>query len=224
MELRAKFDQREVVRPGDEAWRPSPMAGVERQMLDRIGEEVARATSIVRYAASARFSAHTHGGGEEFFVLAGSFHDDAGNYPEGTYVRNPIGSSHAPWAGPDGAVLFVKLHQFVATDTRHIVIDTRTATWREGRAGALVLALHAHGSEQVCIVRWPASTRLVRHGHPGGEELLVLEGSFEDDHGAYPKGSWLRSPDRSEHAPVTGPEGAVLYMKTGHLPGYTGTL
>ena len=34
------------------------MAGVERQMLDRVGEEVARATSIVRYAASARFSAH----------------------------------------------------------------------------------------------------------------------------------------------------------------------
>jgi anti-sigma factor ChrR (cupin superfamily) len=218
MELRAKFDCREVVRPGDEDWRPSPMAGVERQMLDRIGEEVARATSIVRYAASARFSAHTHGGGEEFLVLSGSFHDDAGDYTEGTYVRNPIGTSHAPWAGPDGAVLFVKLHQFVATDTRRVVLDTRTATWREGGpAGSLVLPLHEHGGEQVCLVRWPASTRLVRHAHPGGEELLVLEGTFEDEHGAYPKGSWLRSPDGSSHAPITGPEGALLYVKTGHL-------
>jgi len=94
------------------------MAGVERWMLDRIGDEVARATSIVRYAANARFSAHTHGGGEEFLVLAGSFHDAHGDYLEGAYVRNPIGTSHAPWAGPEGAVLFVKLHQFAAEDAQ----------------------------------------------------------------------------------------------------------
>lgn len=194
------------------------MAGVERQMLDRIGEEVARATSIVRYAANARFTAHSHGGGEEFFVLAGSFHDDSGDFTEGYYVRNPIGTSHAPWAGPDGAVLFVKLHQFVATDTRRVVLDTRTATWREGGpAGSLVLPLHEHGRERVCLVRWPASVRLARRAHPGGEEILILDGSFEDEHGAYPKGSWLRNPDGSDHAPVTGPEGALLYMKTGHL-------
>lgn len=218
MELRANFGRREVVRPGDEAWRPSPMAGVERQMLDRIGEEVARATSIVRYAANARFSAHNHGGGEEFLVLAGSFHDDSGDYTSGVYVRNPIGTSHAPWAGPDGAVLFVKLHQFAAADARHVVIDTRSATWREGGPSAsLVLPLHEFGGEKVSLVRWSPSTRFARHSHPGGEELLVLEGSFEDEHGAYPTGSWLRSPDPSEHAPFTGPDGALLYVKTGHL-------
>jgi anti-sigma factor ChrR (cupin superfamily) len=218
MELRADFGRREVVRPGDEAWRPSPMAGVERQMLDRIGEEVARATSIVRYAANARFSEHTHGGGEEFLVLAGSFHDDSGDYAEGAYVRNPIGTSHAPWAGPDGAVLFVKLHQFTAADTRHVVIDTRAATWREGgSSGSLVLPLHEFGGEKVSLVRWPSSTKLAKHGHPGGEEILVLDGAFEDEHGAYPNGSWLRSPHLSEHAPFTGRGGALLYMKTGHL-------
>ncbi|HZJ63763.1 MAG TPA: cupin domain-containing protein, partial [Kofleriaceae bacterium] len=132
MELRADFARREVVRPDDEVWRPSPMAGVERWMLDRIGDEVARATSIVRYAANARFSAHTHGGGEEFLVLAGSFHDAHGDYLEGAYVRNPIGTSHAPWAGPEGAVLFVKLHQFDAADTRNVVVATPTAAWRDG--------------------------------------------------------------------------------------------
>jgi anti-sigma factor ChrR (cupin superfamily) len=219
MELRANFGLREVVRPGDEAWRASPMAGVERQMLDRIGDEVARATSIVRYAADARFSAHTHGGGEEFLVLAGSFHDDSGDYPEGAYVRNPIGTSHAPWAGPGGAVLFVKLHQFTAADAGRVVIDTRTATWRAGGSGSLVLPLHEFGSEKVSLVRWAPSTNLARHPHPGGEEILVLEGGFEDEHGAYPKGSWLRSPDVSEHEPFTGPEGALLYVKTGHLTG-----
>jgi anti-sigma factor ChrR (cupin superfamily) len=220
MELRANFDLREVVRPGDEAWRPSPMAGVERQMLDRIGEEVARATSIVRYAANARFSAHSHGGGEEFLVLAGSFHDDSGDYLEGAYVRNPIGTSHAPWAGPDGAVLFVKLHQFAGADARHVVIDTRAATWREGgSSGSLVLPLHEFGREKVSLVRWAPLRKLPRHPHPGGEETLVLDGGFEDEHGAYPKGSWLRSPHLSEHAPLTGPDGALLYMKTGHLTG-----
>src|SRR5262245_17166193 len=184
MELRAQFDRREVVRPGDEEWRASPMAGVERQMLDRIGEEVARATSIVRYAASARFSPHSHGGGEEFLVFEGSFHDDAGDYTEGAYVRNPIGISHVPWAGSDGAVLFVTLTRLVAPATRRIVLDTRSATWREGGpSGSLVLLLHEHGPEKVSLVRWLPSARFMRRIHVGGEELLVLEGSFEDEHG-----------------------------------------
>jgi anti-sigma factor ChrR (cupin superfamily) len=219
MELRADFARREVVLPGDETWRPSPMAGVERRMLDRIGEEVARATSIVRYAANARFSAHTHGGGEEFLVLAGSFHDAHGDYLEGAYVRNPIGTSHAPWAGPEGAVLFVKLHQFAADDAQHVVIATRTAAWRDGPvAGAAVLPLHEFGTEKVALERWAPATRFARHRHARGEEILVLDGAFHDEHGAYPKDSWLRSPDGSEHAPFTGPEGALIYVKTGHLP------
>ena len=64
-------------------WSASPIAGVDRRMLERIGGEVARATSLVRYAPRARFSSHAHGGGEEFLVLEGSFHDDAGDYPAG---------------------------------------------------------------------------------------------------------------------------------------------
>ncbi len=218
MELRADFARREVVRPGDEAWRPSPMAGVEHQMLDGIGEEISRATSIVRYPADGRFGAPTNGGGEEFLVLAGSFHDDAGNYPEGTYVRNPIVTAHASWAGPDGAVLFVKLHQFAAADTRRVVIDTRSAHWHQGLVpGLTVLPLHDHGPEHVALVRWAASTRFTPHRHWGGEEILVLDGVFKDEHGTYPKGSWLRSPHLSAHSPFVGPAGALIYVKTGHL-------
>ena len=218
MELRADFARREVVRPEDEAWRPSPMAGVERRMLDRIGDEVARATSVVRYAANARFSSHTHGGGEEFLVLAGSFHDDTGDFPEGAYVRNPIGTAHAPWAGPDGAVLFVKLWQFDKADPRRVVIDSRTAAWRDGPVpGVSVLPLHEFGTEHVALERWAPSTELAVHRHRGGEEILVLDGAFEDEHGRYPKGTWMRSPNHSEHRPRTGPDGAVIYVKTGHL-------
>ena len=96
MLINADFSQRVVVRPDDIEWVPSPMPGVERKMLDRIGEEVARATSIVRYAPNSYFSAHSHGGGEEFLVLEGVFSDEHADYPVGTYVRNPIGSSHTP--------------------------------------------------------------------------------------------------------------------------------
>lgn len=214
MGLRADFARREVVLPGGQAWRPSPMGGAEHYMLDRVGEELARETSIVRHAAGVR----THGGGEEFLVLAGSCHDDGGDYPQGTYVRNPIGTAHASWAGPDGAVLFVKLHQFAVADTQRVVIDTRAACWHPGMVpGLTVLPLHEHDPEHVALVRWAPSTRFERHRHWGGEEILVLDGVFEDEHGRYPKGSWLRSPHLSEHKPFTGPDGALIYVKTGHL-------
>jgi len=218
MASRADFARREVVPPSGEVWRPSPAAAAETHILDRIDQEVVRETSIVRYAAGTRLTAHTHGGGEEFLVLAGSFHDDAGDYRDGTYVRNPIGTAHAPWAGSDGAVVFVKLNQFTAGDTRRVVIDTRAARWRQGLVpGLTVLPLHAHGPENVALVRWAPSTRFMPHRHWGGEEILVLDGVFEDEYGAYPKGSWLRSPHLSAHDPFTGPDGALIYVKTGHL-------
>ena len=218
MELRTDFTRREVVPPDSEAWLPSPIAGAERYLLDRVGPELARETSIVRYAAGARFSGQTHGGGEEFLVLAGSFHDDAGDYPERTYVRNPIAAARMSWAGPDGAVLFVKRHQFTTADTGRVVIDTRAARWHRGMVGGLsVLPLHEHGPENVALVRWAPSTRFRPHHHWGGEEILVVEGVFEDEHGRYPKGTWLRSPHMSEHNPFTGTDGALIYVKTGHL-------
>jgi anti-sigma factor ChrR (cupin superfamily) len=48
MELNADFSQRVAIHAASLPWIASPMPGVERRMLDRIGDEVARATSIVR--------------------------------------------------------------------------------------------------------------------------------------------------------------------------------
>src|SRR5690242_14494698 len=96
MELNADFTRRPAVHAGPRDWVPSPIAGVERRMLDRIGDEVARATSIVRYAPRSQFSAHTHGGGEALLVLDGVFQDEHGDFPAGTYVRNPPTTSHTP--------------------------------------------------------------------------------------------------------------------------------
>jgi anti-sigma factor ChrR (cupin superfamily) len=218
MHIHADFTQRVVIDTESAAWVASPMPGVERKMLDRVGDEVARATSIVRYAPHSRFSEHVHSGGEEFLVLQGQFNDATGSYPAGSYVRNPIGTAHAPWAGPEGTTIFVKLHQFHEQDTQQFAIDTRTAQWYPGLVpGLSVMPLHEHGSEHVALVKWAPNTRFSRHSHWGGEEILVLDGVFEDEHGRYPKGCWLRSPHLSQHMPFTGPAGALIYVKTGHL-------
>ena len=125
--INADFEQRVVLRPpAPEDWVPSPMAGVLRRPLDRVGGEVARATSLVRYAPGSQFKRHEHGGGEEILVLDGVFSDEQDDYPAGTYLRNPPGTGHAPHSR-DGCTLFVKLWQFAAHDTQPVIIDTRTA-------------------------------------------------------------------------------------------------
>ncbi len=219
MRLNANFDERVVIRPENYQWVDSPIAGVERMMLDRIGDEVARATSLVRYAPDSQFPEHTHGGGEEILVLEGEFADEHGAYPAGSYLRNPIGTSHAPRVGPAGATIFVKLHQFDERDTRHFSLDTRSQTWLPGTAEGLeVMSLHDFEHEHVALVRWAPHTQFNPHTHWGGEEILVLEGAFYDEHGRYPSGSWIRSPHLSRHQPFTKEEGALIYVKVGHLP------
>lgn len=194
------------------------MPGVERMMLDRIGDEVARATSLVRYAPNSTFSPHVHSGGEEFFVLEGEFGDEHAMYPTGTYVRNPIGTSHSPRVGAEGCVIFVKLHQFDKQDLTPVAIDTRNAEWPERyESGLELMPLHQFQNENVMLVRWAPNTPFKKHTHDGGEEVFVIEGSFSDELGDYPAGTWVRYPDQSNHNPFTRDEGALLYLKAGHL-------
>lgn len=219
MRLNADFSERAVIRLEDYHWVDSPMPGVERMMLDRIGDEVARATSLVRYAPNSTFSPHVHSGGEEFFVLEGEFGDEHQLYPAGTYVRNPIGTSHSPRVGSEGCIILVKLHQFDAADTTPVVINTNTAGWTPNYApGVDVLPLHHFQTENVALVRVAANTAVTEHTHQCGEETLVIEGSISDESGDYPAGSWVRYPDQSTHKPFTRDEGALLFVKTGHLP------
>ncbi|GAB4190801.1 MAG: cupin domain-containing protein [Wenzhouxiangellaceae bacterium] len=218
LKINADFQQRVVIEPRDYRWIPSPMPGVERMMLDRIGGEVARATSIVRYAPDSHFAAHTHGGGEEYLVLQGTFADEHGEYPQGTYVRNPIGSRHTPRVGADGAMIFVKLHQFELEDREQKVIATAHGVWQNSETiGIMRQALHRFGDELVALERWQPQSSAGPLSCPGGKEMLVLEGCLYDEHQAYPKGSWLRLPAGSQQTPYTKAEGAVLYVKTGHL-------
>lgn len=216
--LNADFSQRIVIQSDDYHWQESPMPGVKRMMLDRIGDEAARATTIVRYEPFSEFSAHTHTGGEEFIVLDGVFSDEHQDYKKGSYVRNPIGTSHTPKIGKEGATIFVKLQQFNEADTEQKVINTQTHAWQQGLVdGLTVMPLHEFEGEHVALVKWAPNTQFNSHQHWGGEEILVLEGTFHDEHGAYPKGSWIRSPHQSRHSPFTKDDGALIYVKTGHM-------
>lgn len=216
MQLRADWTVREVVDTHAMPWVPSPAAGVERKMLDRDGAEVARATTIVRYAPGSRFDRHVHALGEELFVLEGEFCDDSGRFGAGSYIRNPPGSAHAPWS-ETGCMLFVKLRHFDPDDSARVVVDTRREAWLPGLVpGLSVMPLHDYRTRHTALVRWAPGTYFNPHRHYGGEEILVVEGTFEDEHGRYPAGSWIRSPHLSQHKPFSR-EGCTILVKTGHL-------
>jgi len=217
--INADFAARVLVHSADLPWVPSPMAGVERRMLDRLGDEVARATSVVRYAPGGAFSPHTHGGGEEFLVLDGVFHDERGDYPPGTYVRNPPTSRHTPGSAP-GCTILVKLWQFDPDDRTPVRVETAGQAGRPApaRPGARLLPLFQDARESVRIETWRAGSiqRLADHG---GAEVFVLDGALRESGEALKPGSWLRLPPDRPLDACAGPAGARLWVKTGHLAG-----
>ncbi len=218
MRINADFNERVVIDTNTMNWTASPSAGVERKMLDRIGDEVARATTIVRFLPGANFSAHTHAKGEEFFVLDGTFGDEHGQYPAGSYVRNPAGTKHTPIC-PDGCTILVKLRQFDDADTKQFAIDTNNAEWQPRPVpGLSALPLHEFGDERVYLVKFAPGAKVENDEHPGGEEVFVLSGELRDEHGTYLAGTWLRQPDGSRHAPYS-ETGCTLWVKRGHLTG-----
>lgn len=211
------LDERIVVDTHAMAWTPSPAAGVERKVLESLDPDFERVTTIVRFAPNSFFPAHTHGGGEEFIVLEGVFSDEHGDYPAGSYVRNPPGSRHTPFTR-EGCTIMVKLWQFAADDHAQVRMQTRDAGWRPGLVPGLnVLPLHEHAGVNTALVRWDPDTRFNPHTHPGGEEILVMEGCFRDEHGEYPQGTWIRNPRWSGHAPFTAAEGALIYVRVGQI-------
>jgi anti-sigma factor ChrR (cupin superfamily) len=215
--VNADFSRRVVIATDALPWLASPQAGVERRMLDRIGGEVARATSLVRYAPDSIFPAHEHGLGEEFLVLDGTFSDEHGDYPAGTYVRNPPGSRHAPRTA-GGCVILVKLRQMPAAERRRVVIDTSAAAWEPGEAaGHGRLLLYAAGDERVTLEQLEAGARLAAADCPGGEELFIVSGDLADERGGYGRNTWIRNPAGLRRSLTSG-GGAVYWAKRGHLP------
>ena len=204
MELHSDFTRRVAVHAAQLPWVASPMAGVERRMLDRIADELARATSIVRYAPVSHFSSHTHGGGEEFLVLEGVFEDEYGEFPADSYVRNPPTSRHTPGSAP-GCILFVKLWQFDPADRRprgdqHGLI---CLPCRRRPTSGPAAAVFCDSREDVRLERW-APGAAITLTVSGGAEVLVLDGAFDEGGEHFEAQSWLRLP-----------AGGVLQAKAG---------
>jgi len=213
--LNIKLDQRVVIDTQAMDWQGSPADGVLRKPLEREFIEHGRTTSIVQFLPGAAFPQHSHPLGEELFVLEGVFSDERGDYPAGTYIRNPPGSVHAPFS-KQGCTLFVKLDQFDSQDLETVILDTNEVAMQPGIGNLKVLSLHHFSTEGSALVFWPAGERFQSHRHWGGEEILVLQGELKDEHGSYPKGCWIRSPHLSEHFPYA-EEDTLIYVKTGHL-------
>ena len=214
MNLRTDYDAREHVPFESISWAESPTAGVERKMLERDGDEVARATSIVRYEPGRAFAEHVHEWGEEFLVLEGTFQDEHGDYPAGTYVRNPPGSSHRPFA-TRGCTIFVKLRQFVAGDSFRLVAREENSVWAADSRAA-IRTLYAYGSEQVSFVELAAQSSLALPACVTGTEILVLRGAMDFDGAPCQPLTWLRSPGAVAQAQSE--VGCLFWMKRGHLP------
>lgn len=216
MLLNAELSKRTVVHAGALEWMPSPAKGVERRMLFRVGEERARATSIVPYAPGSRFSRHGHAGGEEFLVLAGTFQDETGDFPTGTYVRNPPGTGHAPGA-ETGCTIFVKLWQFKRDDRERVVRFPGAGDAGVLRPGVVSSSVLFDGAdEHVLLETWAAGAE-VELANPRGLELLVLAGAFSDGVETLDRWTWLRLPAGERLAARVGPDGARVWCKLAPL-------
>ena len=217
MRIHADFSKTAVVVPRESDWVCSPESGVDRLMLDRIGEEVARATSIVRYLAGSAFPTHKHPKGEEFLVLDGVFSDESGDFPTGTYVRNPPGTGHAPHS-EGGCRILVKLRQVEPDDLERVVIDTNDASaWTTVNAHESRLDLYTFRSECVSMHRYVAGAEF-QFGAPGGAEMLIVSGALIYEGQSLPAESWLRLPD-GKTASLLAMQDASIWVKTGHLGG-----
>lgn len=197
-------------------WVPSPAAGVERRMLYRVGDEVARATSLVRYAPGSAFPRHVHGGGEEIFVLDGTFQDEHGDYPAGSYFRNPPGTSHVP-ASAGGCTIFVRLWQYRQGDGVQIVRqpgEGEAITPRPGAASARLL--FQDEAERVTVEDWPAGAAIAIE-NPRGLEFLILSGSAAIGAAVLEAQGWGRLPAGTALAASAGPDGAQIWIKDAAL-------
>ena len=199
----------------DQHWVKSPADGVSRIHLEREATESGHTTSFVKFEEGSYFPEHVHTQGEEIYVLEGVFSDENGDYPAGTYLRNPPGSRHKPFT-KEGCTIFVKLEQFQKDDTKHVVVRPEEQQWQQGIGNLKVSSLHVHNAESTALVHWPTNEVFQPHTHRGGEEIVVISGKFIDEHGEYPARSWIRSPHMSQHHPRVEEETLIL-VKVGHL-------
>ncbi|MBW8363300.1 MAG: cupin domain-containing protein [Rhizobium sp.] len=213
--MHADVNERVVVATQTAPWHATADGEGACKPLDSLAAG-AGTTSLVQAPAGAVFASPGGALGEEILVLDGTLTDARGVWRAGAYLRNPPGAEVAMHS-ETGCTLFIKRLAFDAEDTAAVRLDTASMSWLPGLVpGLTVMPLHEHAGEHTALVRWQPETFFQSHAHFGGEEILVLDGVFEDEFGRYPAGSWLRSPHMSRHQPFSR-EGCTIFVKVGHL-------
>lgn len=206
MQIHQDYSQLVLLYTDEIPWHISPGGEVQRRMLERNGAESGLATSIVKYPPGARFPKHSHPGGEEFWVLEGLFSDEHGDYPAGTYVRNPVDSNHAPFS-EKGCLLFVKLWQ-MERGQGHCVEQLSLTPGLSSSTQTLYQDIH----ESVALKYLPAGQMLT----VSSSEILLLEGEVQVAKTRYPAYSWFRIPP-GQTLQIKVLKSTWLWMKSGHL-------
>lgn len=215
--INGDLTQRVVMHTKDMSWQQSPSGSVWRKRLHLVGgAESGQVTSVVRYQPDSTFPPHDHPEGEEILVLEGTFSDEHGDWPAGTYLLNPEGFRHQPFSR-EGCLLFVKLRQYAGEGRHHVALETTKGSWKgAAQPGVEIQELYADPRfpDAMCLERWAPCTTAGKTARPGGVEIFVIEGALEDERGLYEVGTWLRLPEGSSHQPRSA-EGCLLYLKSG---------
>lgn len=216
MYINADFIQMAIVTPKDYHWVKSPRGEVDRVMLDRIGDETARATSLVKYAPHTTFPEHQHPHGEEILVLSGVFTENLNqHYPAGWYLRSPHQSVHQP-SSKEGALIFVKLMQMPTSETQVLRINTNDPARWQKNGSRLICTLIDASYEHTYLEKLEPQQLFVEDANDG-IEILITQGQLLDKEIVYETGTWIRLPPKTHAHFQTGLSGASLYVKSGHL-------
>jgi anti-sigma factor ChrR (cupin superfamily) len=101
-----------------------------------------------------------------------------------------------------------------------VVLDTNRILWKSSPSGTVWRKpLYRRGGEfgpVTSLVRYAPGGAFPAHAHPEGEEMLVLEGEFADEHGRYPERTWISSPHGSQHTPFS-EKGCLMSVRVGGI-------
>jgi hypothetical protein len=182
-------------------------------------QRVAPAESQITLRSLKAGESMTHDGGKllEVLVVRGLLSLNGEALGPASYARLAPGVS-ATFTSTEASMVYLNERTPTEPEKDSYALRGDTLDWRQGMVpGLKVTSLHQGLTKHTALVRWAPETRFNPHTHVGGEEILVLEGVFRDEHGSYPAGTWIRSPHMSNHRPFTGPEGATILVKVGHL-------
>ncbi len=208
--------RRVAINPESIVWYPTNSTGICFACFESDDEiQEHPVTMLTRFDPDGFFSYHEHPGGEEILVLDGCFTDEIGEHPPGTYMLNPEGFRHTP-RSDKGCLTFVKLRQHGGTTRQQVRTNIFESPWQAGTIPEIELQLlysQTDYPEKVWIERWQIGAKLGAVIETDVKEIYVIAGTWSDELGTYPTGSWLRYPPNCEYNPRS-ETGCTIYVKT----------